>query len=198
VPTGTGPTGTGPTGAGPTGAGPTGAVPAGPGTAVPAAGGAGGAAPAAPPGEQQAAEQVAELLAQSVSDRGAVVQAVSDVNGCGPDLSGDEQTFSQAASSRATLIAELAGLPGTSALPAGLVGDLSGAWQASEAADQDFAGWAQDELASGCTPGDSADSSYQAASGPDNEATADKQAFAAAWNPVAGRYGLTEYQWNEL
>ncbi len=146
----------------------------------------------------QAAAQVAALLAQSVSDRGAVVQAVSDVSGCGPSLAGDEQTFSAAASSRASLLSQLSGVPGASTLPAGLLGDLSGAWQSSAAADQDFAGWAQDELANGCTPDDTADPDYQAASGPDDNATADKQAFAAAWNPVAERYGLTQYQWNDL
>src|SRR5438552_898624 len=85
------------------------------------AGGAPGAAPgtqAAPPGEQQAAAQVAALLAQSVSDRGAVVQAVSDVSGCGPSLAGDEQTFSAAASSRASLLSQLSGVPDAATLPA--------------------------------------------------------------------------------
>ena len=170
---------------------PTAAHTAAPPAAVPAV-------PAAPSGEQNAAGQVATLLAQSVSDRGAVVQAVSDVNGCGPDLASDEQTFSEAASSRASLITQLSAVPDAATLPQGLVDQLSAAWQASEAADQDFAGWAQDELNGGCTPDDSADPEYQAASGPDNDATADKQAFVAEWNPVAAQYGLTQYQWDEL
>jgi hypothetical protein len=47
--------------------------------------------------EQEQANLVAGLLAQSVSDRGAVVQAAADVNACGPDLVADAQTFTQAA-----------------------------------------------------------------------------------------------------
>jgi hypothetical protein len=34
--------------------------------------------------------------------------------------------------------------------------------------------------------------------GPDNQATIDKKAFVSAWNPVATRYGLSTYQWNQL
>jgi hypothetical protein len=150
------------------------------------------------PSEQAAAQNLASLLARSTTDRSAVTGAVTDVNKCGPNLSADASTFRQAASSRQRLLGQLAQLPGRSALPAHLLQDLTGAWQASQQADKDFAAWASDENTNGCTPNDSADANFQAANGPDNQATADKQAFVSEWNPIASRYGLPAYQWNEI
>ncbi len=148
--------------------------------------------------EQQAATRLAGMLSQSVSDRTAIIAAVSDVNSCGPSLNQDPQVFDSAASSRRILIADLASMPGRSALPAPLLQDLTNAWQASIAADQDFARWANDEITNGCTPDDTADPGYAAAATPDNEATYYKKAFAGLWDPIATQYGLTPYQWNQL
>ena len=156
--------------------------------------------PSAPqtPSEQVAAQNLANLLAQSASDRSAITSAVSDVNKCGSNLSGDVSTFQQATSSRQGLLGKLTQLPDSSALPAQLIQDLTGAWQASQQADKDFAAWANDENTNGCTPNDSGDAGYQAANGPDNQATTDKQAFVSQWNPIASQYGLPTYQWNEI
>jgi len=145
--------------------------------------------------EQQQAAQVASLLAQSVQDRGAIVDAVADVNACG-DPADDEQTFDEAATSRNSLASQLTAM-NTSALPADMVQDLASAWQASAEADEDFYSWASDEVGD-CTPDDSGDPNLQAATGPDDNATTYKQDFAAAWDPIASQYGLTQYQWNQL
>jgi hypothetical protein len=153
--------------------------------------------PAVPP-EQQAATALAGLLAQSAADRDAVVNAVSDVGSCGPDLSQDAQTFQNAAVSRQTLLSRLAALPDRSALPAPMLQALTGAWQASVSADQDFEQWAQDEVSQGCTQQDQSDPGLQAATGPDDQATIDKKAFAGWWNPIASQYGLSTYQWSQL
>ena len=76
---------------------------------------------------------------------------------------------------------------------------LTSAWQNSIKADQDFAHWARDEISGGCTSGNqSADPHAQAAAGPDALATTGKQAFVGQWNPVATRYGLPTYRWNQL
>ena len=76
---------------------------------------------------------------------------------------------------------------------------LTSAWQNSIKADRDFAHWAQDEISGGCTSGNqSADPHAQAAAGPDALATTGKQAFVGQWNPVATRYGLPTYRWNQL
>jgi len=153
---------------------------------------------AATPSQQRAAESLAGLLAQSVTDRSSTVHAVNSVNQCGPTLSQDPQVFESAAASRRGLLSQLASLPGRSALSRQVLQALTGAWQASATADRDFARWAQDELSRGCTQNDQADPNFQAAAGPDAQATADKKAFVNLWNPIAAQYGLTSYAWNQL
>ena len=150
------------------------------------------------PPQQQAANALAALLAQSVTDRSAITGSVSDVNQCGPALSQDAQTFDTAATSRQNLLRRLAGLPARTALPASMLQDLTRAWEASTAADQDLSQWAQDESSGACTPNDHADPHFQAAVGPDNQATSAKQSFVSQWNPIASEYGLANYQWNQL
>ncbi len=127
-----------------------------------------------------------------------MVNAVNDVTDCGPGVAQDAQTFRQAASSRQALLSELGSLQDSAALPGQMLQDLKNAWQESEQADTDFAGWADDESTGGCTSNDNSDSNYRAANGPDNQATTDKQAFVRAWNPIATQYRLTTYQWNQL
>jgi hypothetical protein len=153
--------------------------------------------PALPP-QRQAAQALAALLAQSGTDRAAVTQAVSAVADCSPGLSQDETIFRTAASSHQALLAKLAGLPGRSALPASMLQDLTTAWQASGQADQDFANWTRDEISHGCSTDYQSDASYQAATRPDEQATKDKQAFAALWTAIANEYGLPSYQYNQI
>ena len=148
--------------------------------------------------EQQAAETLAGMLSQSGSDRTAIKQAVGDVTSCGPSLNQDPQVFESAASSRRTLLTDLASMPGRSTLPAPMLQDLTSAWQASIAADMDFAQWANDEIAKGCQSNDTSDPAAVAANGPDTAATSDKQAFVSLWNQLAAQYGLTTYQWDQL
>lgn len=150
------------------------------------------------PAQQQAANALAALLSRSVTDRSAITGSVSDVNQCGAALSQDAQAFDSAATSRQNLLSQLAGLPARTALPASMLQDLTRAWQASAAADQDLSQWAQDESAGACTPNDHADPHFQAAVGPDNQATSAKQAFVSQWNPIASEYGLANYQWDQL
>lgn len=150
------------------------------------------------PSAQQAAASLAGLLAQSVTDRSTTVNAVNNVSECGPALSQAPQVLESAAAARQRLLSQLASLPGRSALSGQMLQALTGAWQASATADQNFARWAQDELSQGCTQNDQADPNFQAAAAPDAQATTDKKAFVNLWNPVAARYGLTSYTWNQL
>ena len=171
-------------------------TPSSPASTPSSAGTAGTAGTASP---QQAAQGLAGLLAQSVTDRSSIVAAVNDVNQCGPNLRQDPQTFTSAVASRQALLTRLANMPDRSALPAPMLAALSSAWQNSINADRDFARWAQDEVAGGCTAGNqSADPNAQEANGPDAQATIAKQSFVAQWNPIASRYGLPTYRWNQL
>jgi hypothetical protein len=152
--------------------------------------------PASP--RQQAADALAALLAQSVTDRTAVMQAVAAVGGCAPGLSQDVTTLTNAASSRQALLAKLANLPDRSALPTALLAALTTAWQASGQADSDFAKWAQDEASRGCSKNDQSDPNYRAAAAPDTQATAAKKKFAQLWTPIATAYTLPTYQYSQL
>jgi hypothetical protein len=157
------------------------------------------ASPVVPSAQQAAAQGLAGLLAQSVADRSSIVTAVNDVSRCGPNLHRDPQTFQSAVASRQALLTRLASLPSRSALPAPMLAALTSAWQNSIKADQDFARWARDEISNGCTSNNqSSDSHAQAAAGPDAQATTGKQTFAGQWNPIATRYGLPTYRWNQL
>jgi protein kinase-like protein len=155
------------------------------------------ASPGLPP-QQQAAQALAALLAQSETDRVAVTQAVGAVADCSPGLSQDETIFSNSASLHQSLLGKLAALPDQSALPAAMLADLTAGWQASGAADLDFARWAQDEISHGCSTNYQSDASYQATLAPDEAATKDKKAFAAQWTAIADEYGLPSYQANQI
>jgi hypothetical protein len=148
--------------------------------------------------ERQAAANVATMLSQSVSDRAEIIGAASDVGDCGPNLSSDAKVFDDAASSRKSLLTSLTTMPGRTALPAALLSDLTQAWQASIAADQAYAQWANDENTQGCVANDTSDPGYQATITPNANATTYKTAFVGQWNPVAAKYGLTQYKQNQL
>jgi hypothetical protein len=147
---------------------------------------------------RQAAVRLSGLLALSVTDRAAVINAVADVRGCGPSLRQDARTFARAASSRQRLLSRLGSLPGRSLLSAAMLNDLTGAWQASAQVDTDLARWAEGKIARGCHRNSRPDASLRASYVPEGQAIADKQAFARLWNPIARRYGLTTYQPNQF
>jgi hypothetical protein len=148
--------------------------------------------------EKQAATGVAGMLTQSVSDRSVINNAYNDVDRCGPNLTSDAGVFTRAANSRTAILANLAAMPGRSALPPALLSNLTQAWQASAAADKAFATWANDESTQGCVPNDTSNPGYQATVTPDTDATRYKTAFIAQWNPIATRYNLTTYQQDQL
>jgi hypothetical protein len=144
--------------------------------------------------ERQAATSLAGLLSQSTSDRTAINDAWTDGTNCGGNYAADQQTFQQAANNRRYLLGQLAGLAGASTLPAQMLSDLTNAWQASIAVDNDYAQWSSDEN-SGCT---TQDPSYEAANTPNSEATNDKDAFASQWDPIAAQYSLPQYSGDQL
>ncbi len=141
---------------------------------------------------------MAALLTQSAADRTATNAAANDVASCGPNLKSAPAVFGQAVTSRQALLTKLAAVPGRATLPTAVVTGLTGAWQASIAADQAYVRWANDELAKQCVPNDTADPGFQATVTPNKQATTDKTQFAAAWNAVAAKYGLTKYQPGQL
>lgn len=148
--------------------------------------------------EQQQAAELNNLLSNSTVDRSQVVAAAADIANCG-NLQADENTMTQAQTSRQNLVNQLGALS-LGSLPQGLVADLSSAWTASASADGYYAAWAADESSSfnGCTNNNTSDSNYQSAGSSDVQASTAKGAFVNAWNPVAQQFGLTTYQPSQL
>ena len=144
------------------------------------------------------AQSLNTLLAESSHDRSAIIKATTEIGSCA-NLSQDQTTLESAAQSRRTLLRELSQLR-IAQLPnsAQLVSTLTVAWQASAKADRYFAAWAQDEKSRGCKTNDTSDANLRATNGPDNQATTYKTTFAGLWKPIATKYGLPRYQWDQL
>ena len=65
-------------------------------------------------------------------------------------------------------------------------------------AEQAVRKWAQDEVSHGCHQNDHNDANFAASNTPDVQASNDKAAFVALWNPIAAKYGLTRYSTSQL
>ncbi|MGW2718227.1 hypothetical protein [Streptomyces sp. NPDC001492] len=164
---------------------------------APATGGS--ASSAADPAKQQAVA-LDKLLADSGDSRASVIRAVAGVKGC-QNLGQAASDLREAAKQRTELVTRLSGLsvdklPGHAALTAA----LTRAWQASAAADNHYAAWA-DQVGGkkGCKKGQ-ARPTGQTAAGNRESGTASQQKVKAAqlWNAIARTYGLTPRQPTQL
>ncbi|MEU5278460.1 hypothetical protein AB0G87_18840 [Streptomyces asoensis] len=150
---------------------------------------------------QQAAE-LDKLLADSGSSRASVISAVADVKSCG-NLGQAATDLRDAAKQRTDLVTRLSALK-VDQLPdhAALTTALTKAWQASAAADEHYAAWADQVAADkkkSCKKGGARNTSEtlegNRASG---TASAQKKRAAGLWNGIAKTYGLTERQPTQL
>jgi hypothetical protein len=141
----------------------------------------------------QAAKALSGLLAQSGTDRTNVVDAYTNVQKCGSNLTQDAQIFRTDAANRRSLLAKLQALPNRSALSSAMLSDLTSGWQASATVDDDLAKWA-DAAAGHCKGGDMNNPSLKASLAYDGPATDGKVAFTGLWNPLARKDGLPTYQ----
>jgi hypothetical protein len=166
---------------------------------APATGGSSSAS-AADPAKQQAVA-LDKLLSDSGNSRASVISAVADVKAC-RNLDGAASDLRDAAKQRAQLVTSLSGLS-VDKLPnhADLTTALTRAWQASAAADNHYAAWA-DQVGGnkkGCKKGQ-ARTTGQTAAGNRASGTASQQKAKAAdlWNAIAKTYGLTQRQPTQL
>ncbi|GAA3488866.1 hypothetical protein GCM10018987_29490 [Streptomyces cremeus] len=165
------------------------------------------------PNRETAAEKVADgakgqaqaldkLLADSNDSRASVIDAVAAIGQCG-DLAKAATDLRAAATQRRGLVTRLKALKvdkleGHEALTAA----LNGAWEASAAADDHYAAWA-DKVAGDkdrlCRGGRAkATQERRAGDRESGKASQQKQQAVNPWNAIAGKYGLTEHQANEL
>ncbi|RPF34343.1 hypothetical protein [Streptomyces sp. TLI_185] len=159
----------------------------------------GSASSAGDPAKQQAVA-LDKLLADSGDSRASVIRAVAAVKGC-KDLGQAASDLRGAAKQRTELVTRLSGLS-VDKLPnhAALAAALTRAWQASAAADNHYAAWA-DQVGGkkGCKKGQ-ARPTGQTAAGNRESGTASQQKVKAAqlWNAIARTYGLTQRQPTQL
>ncbi|WP_381566742.1 hypothetical protein [Streptomyces eurythermus] len=157
------------------------------------------ASPSADPARQQAVE-LDKLLADSGSSRAAVIQAVADVRKC-DNLDQAAADLRDAARQRGELVTRLNKLP-TDKLQAQspLRDALTRAWQASAAADNHYAAWAdQVKGHKGCHKGQARSTGEtQAGNRESKTATEQKGKAAPLWNAIARQYGLTQRQPTQL
>ncbi|MGW2740847.1 hypothetical protein [Streptomyces sp. NPDC001450] len=158
------------------------------------------ASAAADPAQQQAAA-LDKLLADSGSSRASVIQAVANVRQC-DNLGQSASNLRDAAKQRTDLVTRLGKLsvdklPGNTELTAA----LTKAWQASAAADNHYAAWA-DQVGGGrkgCHHGQARGTAQtQAGNRESATASAEKVKAAALWNTIAQKYGLTQRQPTQL
>ncbi|MFE5594448.1 hypothetical protein [Streptomyces sp. NPDC056549] len=153
----------------------------------------------ADPAEPQAKE-LSKLLATSSSSRETVISSVASINQC-KNLDQAASDLRGAAEQRRGLIAKLQALsvdkvPDNAALTAA----LTKAWQASAAADDHYAAWADQMKGKKACKGGKARSTSQRNAGDakSGEATDAKKTAAGLWNPTAAKYGLEKRSWTQL
>ncbi|GAA3845026.1 hypothetical protein GCM10022403_091190 [Streptomyces coacervatus] len=155
-----------------------------------------GSASSAVDAAKQQAVALDKLLADSGSSRASVIQAVASVKGCN-NLGQAASDLRGAAKQRTELVTRLSGLS-VDKLPnhAALTTALTKAWQASAAADNHYAAWA-DQVGGkkGCRKSQ-ARATGQTRAGNAASGTASQQKVKAAqlWNAIAKTYGLNQRQ----
>ncbi|MGY6020440.1 hypothetical protein [Streptomyces spinosirectus] len=159
----------------------------------------GSASPAADPAKQQAVA-LDKLLADSGDSRASVIRAVADAKEC-RNLGQAASDLRSAAKQRSQLVTRLSGLS-VDKLPnhAALTTALTKAWQASAAADNHYAAWA-DQVGGkkGCKKGQARPSGQsQAGNRASGTASQQKAQAAGLWNAIAKSYGLTQRQPTQL
>ncbi|MFD5327154.1 hypothetical protein [Streptomyces sp. NPDC127092] len=154
----------------------------------------------ADPAEEQAKE-LDKLLADSNNSRDAVIRAVSSIRQC-DNLDQAASDLRGAAKQRRELVTRLQSLsvdkvPDNAALSAALVK----AWQASAAADDHYAAWADQAKSNKkvCKDGRARNTSHtNEGDKKSQEATAAKKQAAGLWNPTAATYGLPKRTYTQL
>lgn len=155
--------------------------------------GAGHTGPVAANAKDQAVT-IDGIIRWSGQSRRALFDALADLEAC-RNAAGATTALRGVADGRAHQIAALDKLD-VSALPDGgsLRGTLVTALGYSLEADQAFIRWGEHVQQSACRH----DGNYDQAASSSRNATATKQQFVGAWNPVARTYGLPEYQETDI
>jgi hypothetical protein len=149
--------------------------------------------------ERAAASRIASVLADDVRARAAVVAATAAVGNCSADPNSEAGQVQGAVVTRQSDLGTLQSMAAAD-LPNGpaMVNDLVGAMQTSDQADGDYERWMADVEGDPCPYPTTADGNFQSASAASAQATGDKVAFTALWDPVAAALGLPQYDQSQI
>lgn len=168
---------------------------------IPTTTGAPSGPPTAPTGGAAAAVQIAGYVDQSAHVRAQVSGAISQVESCDLPAAQGEGILEQAVGLRSQALSGLQSVD-ASGIPEGaqIVQQLAQALTSSSAADQSYQAWMVDfaNQASPCHTDPGTDANFRAGDAASQQATVAKEAFVAAWDPVAPMYQLPAYQATDL
>jgi hypothetical protein len=149
------------------------------------------AAPSKAKAEKAFAGDIEAILAQSVAQRGKLVQVLAATeNGCSIPIAKAKQQVDAVAAGRQSLLAKAKGLSAPTAQATKVKGLLTKALAASLAANRHYAAWVGGLAgASPCPGSTSGNADFAAAGTASVQASSAKQAFTKAFNPLARRVG---------
>jgi hypothetical protein len=147
--------------------------------------------PAQPKGERAFATSIESILAQSVAQRGKLVQVLAATeNGCSIPVAQAKEQVAAVASGRESLLAKAKGLPAPTPQAAKIKGLLTAALASSLAANRHYTAWVGGLAGASPCPGSTASNTeFKAAGAASVQASSAKQAFTKAFNPLARRLG---------
>jgi hypothetical protein len=142
-------------------------------------------------GEKAFATSIESILAQSVAQRGKLVQVLAATeNGCSVPVAKAKEQVAAVASGRESLLAKTKALPAPTPQAKTIRGLLAKALASSLAANRHYTAWVGGLAGASPCPGSTASNTdFKAAGAASVQASAAKQAFTKAFNPLASRLG---------
>jgi hypothetical protein len=142
-------------------------------------------------GEKAFATSIESILAQSVAQRGKLVQVLAATeNGCSVPVAKAKEQVAAVASGRESLLAKTKALPAPTPQAKAIKGLLAKALASSLAANRHYTAWVGGLAGASPCPGSTASNTeFKAAGAASVQASAAKQAFTKAFNPLASRLG---------
>jgi hypothetical protein len=147
--------------------------------------------PPPPKGEGAFATSIESILAQSVAQRGKLVQVLAATeNGCSNPVAQAKEQVAAVAAGRESLLTKTKALPAPTPQAKKIKGLLARALASSLAANRHYTAWVGGLAGASPCPGPTASNEeFKAAGAASVQASAAKQAFTKAFNPLARRLG---------
>jgi len=150
--------------------------------------------------ERAFATSIESILAQSAAQRGKLVQVLAATeNGCSVPIAQAKQQVAGVAAGRQSLLTKVKGLAAPTAQAAKIKGLLAQALASSLAANRHYTAWVGGLAGASPCPGSTASNTeFKAADASSAQASAAKQSFTQAFNPLARKLGQKTWSPNAI